>query len=46
MNPDLQGGFFIYDDMLRYRDYPEGLFVASDVNRTALRKAMRPAQGQ
>jgi spermidine synthase len=46
MHPELQGGFFIFDDMLRYRDYPEGLFVASDANRTALRKVMRPAQGQ
>src|SRR6266496_4951822 len=27
LNPDLQGGFFIYDDMLRSRKYPEGVFV-------------------
>jgi spermidine synthase len=46
MNPDMQGGFFIYDEMLRYRDYPEGLFVASDEGRSALRRAMQPAQAQ
>ena len=46
MNPDLQGGFFIYDEMLRYCNYPEGLFLASDENRAALRKAVHPSAGQ
>ena len=43
MHPDLQGGFAIYDDMLRFRGYPDGLFVASAESRSALRKAMRTA---
>jgi spermidine synthase len=46
MTPDVQGGFYIYDDMLRYRMYPEGLFEASDAGRTALRKVLRPFVGQ
>jgi spermidine synthase len=41
MNPDLQGGFAIYDEMLRFRAYPEGLFVATAESRSALRKAMQ-----
>ena len=42
MNPDLQGGFAIFDDMLRFRDYPEGLFVASAESRSALRESIKP----
>jgi spermidine synthase len=42
MNPDLQGGFTIYDDILRFRDYPESLFVASAENRSALLKSLKP----
>jgi spermidine synthase len=42
MNPDLQGGFAIYDEMLRFRNYPEGLFVASAENRAELRKSLLP----
>jgi spermidine synthase len=40
MNPDLQGGFAIYDEMLRYRLYPEGVFVASAGDRSALRESI------
>jgi spermidine synthase len=46
MNPDLQGGYFIYDDMLRYRRYPERLFVASAQTQAALRKTLQPFPGQ
>jgi spermidine synthase len=42
MTPDIQGGYFIYDDMLRYRHYPEGVFAASD----ELRRLLRPFSGQ
>jgi spermidine synthase len=41
MNPDLQGGFAIYDDMLRFREYPAGLFVTSAENAAELRKSLR-----
>jgi spermidine synthase len=44
MTPDVQGGFFIYDDILRFREFPERLFVASEENRAALRKVLRPAR--
>jgi spermidine synthase len=45
LHPDLQGGYFIYDEMLRYRRYPEGLFVASAGTEAALRKTLRPFTG-
>jgi spermidine synthase len=34
------GAEFIYDEMLRHRRYPDGLFVASPSNQQALRKAL------
>jgi spermidine synthase len=46
MNPDLQGGYFIYDDMLRYRRYPERLFVAPAQIQATLRKTLQPFPGQ
>jgi spermidine synthase len=44
MNPDLQGGFAIYDDMLHFRGYPESLFIASAESRSALQKTLRSTQ--
>lgn len=44
MNPDLQGGFAIYGDMLHFRGYPESLFIASAQSRSALRKTLGSAQ--
>ena len=46
LHPDMQGSYFIYDDMLRYRNYPEGLFIASGQSQAALRKTLRPFTGQ
>src|SRR5579872_781771 len=40
MQPDVQGGTFIYDDMLRFRTFPESLFVTSPERRQELRKAL------
>jgi len=46
LNPDLQGGFAIYDEMLRFRSYPEALFVASAEDRAALLTSLKPYQSQ
>ncbi len=34
------GAEFIYEDMLRHRKFPEGLFLASAARKQALRKAL------
>src|SRR6185312_12387380 len=32
----------IYDDMIRYRTYPDDVFIASDMTRMILRQAIDP----
>ena len=44
MQPDVQGGTSIYDDMLRFRVFPERLFAVADPRRSELRKALGPAK--
>ena len=41
MEPNSQGAMFIYEEMLRYRRFPEALFVASSQREAALRKILR-----
>jgi spermidine synthase len=40
MSLNQNGAEFIYDDMLLHRRFPDGLFIASDVRKQALRKAL------
>ena len=42
MGLNLYQGRSIYDEILRYREFPEGLFVASDGRRQALRSRLQP----
>lgn len=39
---NMQGAYFIYQDMLRYRRYPADLFAASSPHAAALLKMLRP----
>ena len=45
MGLNLYQGRVIYDEILRYRQFPEGLFVASDARLQALRSRLQPSFG-